>query len=466
MFGVGLGVLMATLDTSIVNISLPTLVQELHTDFATVQWVVVSYVLVLTSLMLSAGRIGDLFGKKRLYMGGLSLFSLASLLCGLAPSVGWLIAFRALQGLGAAGCQALGAAIITEVFPASERGRAMGVIGGIVSVGIALGPPLGGVLIAVAGWPSIFLVNVPIGLIALVTVSRTVPALARPSDGQRFDLAGAAFLFFTLAAYALGMTAGQNWGFADFRIAALLLAAAVGLGIFITWQAKAAQPLLFLGLFRNLLLSLNLVMGCLAFIVVASFFIMPFFLQLVLGYSTAEMGLLIMVVPLLMGVIAPLAGSLSDRLGARGISLAGLLIMAGGCLALSTVHADMGWAGYMLRAVPIGVGLGLFQAPNNSAILGSVKREDLGITGGLLALSRTLGHTTGIPLIGVLFTTLVLNFAGLAVMSDPALVPASALVAGVRGTFRITAMISLLAAGLSLAALIIDRRVRKGVQDR
>ena len=222
MLGVGLGVLMFTLDTSIVNIALPTLVQVLHTDFATIQWVVLSYLLVLTAVVLGAARLGDIMGKKRLYMGGLALFTLSSLLCGLAPTVGWLIAFRTLQGMGAVMISALGAAIVTEAFPSAERGRALGIIGATVSLGIALGPSIGGVLIGLSGWRSIFLVNVPIGIFALFVVARFVGegnvtntrSQKQPAQPQHFDWLGAVLMTATLICFSLGMTNGQYQGLA------------------------------------------------------------------------------------------------------------------------------------------------------------------------------------------------------------------------------------------------------------
>src|ERR671933_1238121 len=176
MLGIGLGVLMFTLDTSIVNIALPTLVKQLNTSFATIQWVVLSYLLIVTALVLGAARLGDMLGKKRLYLIGLIIFTISSLLCGLAPDVGWLIGFRALQGLGAVFISALGAAIITEVFPDSERGRALGIIGAVVSLGVALGPTVGGLLIGIAGWRTIFWVNLPICIFATLIILRFVPS--------------------------------------------------------------------------------------------------------------------------------------------------------------------------------------------------------------------------------------------------------------------------------------------------
>ena len=460
MFGVGMGVFMATLDASIVNISLPTLVKDLNTDFATIEWVVLSYTLVLTSLILGAARLGDMYDKKKLYLAGLALFTLSSLLCGLAPNVYWLIGFRALQGLGAAMAQALGTAIITEVFPVSERGRALGIIGTTVSTGIAIGPPLGGLLIGLFGWQSIFLVNLPVSILALFVVSRFVPSSStRP--GQRFDGAGAVVLFFTLACYALGMTIGQYEGFSSAATRMLLLSALAGLALFLFLERRVAQPMVDLSLFRNILFSLNLVMGFLVFVVMGGMFIMPFFLQLVKGFSTQQVGLLLMVNPITMGLIAPIAGTLSDRFGSRGISLIGLVMIIIGCLTVSTLNPSITAGGFILRMLPFAIGLGMFQSPNNSAIMGAAPRDRLGVSSGLLALSRTLGTTTGLPMMGAVFTSLVVASANLGPAVDITTAPANALVYGINGTYRLAAFFVLGAVVLATMALLIDSRRKK-----
>ena len=458
MTGIGLGVFMATIDVSIVNISLPTLVRQLHTDFATVQWVVISYVLMLTSFMLTVARLGDMIGKKQVCMTGVTLFTLASILCGLSPGAGWLIAFRALQGLGGSMMQAVGMAIIIEIFPSSERGRALGIIGGIVSVGLAMGPPLGGMLIGLAGWRSIFLVNVPLGLITAAVVGRYVHLPPVAGARPRFDLAGAMILLVTLACYALGMTLGQRFHFQDFRVLMLLGGSAAGLGLFITVESRVCQPMIDLGLFKNVLFSLNLVMGFLSFMANAGIFVIPFFLQMVMGYSTTQVGLMLMVIPMGMGLAAPWAGILSDRFGPRGISLIGLLVISAGCLAISCLHPGLGVTGLVLRMFPLGIGMGIFQSPNNSAIMGEVPRHHLGVASGLLGLSRTLGNTSGIPLIGALFTVMALNGASPGPGFDITTAPAVALVRGISGTFRISALIIFAAAGLSAVAFLMDRR--------
>ncbi len=465
LLGLCLGVFMSTLDSSIVNISLPTLVKTFGTTFATIQWVALSYLLVITSMMLGIARLADMTGKKKLYMTGLLLFTLGSLLCGLSPSVGWLIGFRALQGSGAVMMTALGSAIITEIFPSNERGRALGIIGGAVSVGIALGPMLGGVLIGKLGWQSVFLVNVPVGIITFLLVWRLVPPSKRGNPDQRFDFAGALILLVTLGCYALGTTLGQDKGLGNPLVLGMLIASGLGLGLFLLVESRVEQPMIDLGMFRDLLFSINLLMGFLMFIMIAGLFIMPFFLELVEGYRTEQVGLMMAVFPVAMGLFAPLSGTLSDRFGSRVISLIGLIIIIIGCLLTSTLHQDMSILGYILRIAPLGIGVGMFNSPNNSAIMGAAPRERLGVASGLMALSRTLGQSSGLPLIGALFTTLVLAHSNLAPGMDITTAPAHALVSGVNGSFRVMAVVIFLATVLAVIALLIDQRRQREAGD-
>ncbi|WP_245590022.1 MFS transporter [Desulfonatronum lacustre] len=458
MIGVNMMVFMATLDMSIVNVALPSLAKQLDTDFATVQWVILSYVLVVASLLLLVSRLGDMRGKKGIFSLGLGLFTLASLLCGLAPSVGWLIFFRALQGVGAAMSQALGIAIVTELAPPSRRGRAIGLIGATVAMGLALGPSLGGLIIEFIGWRWIFLINVPLGIAAQWIIAKYMPALPPRQGGQRFDIPGAIIAALTLAAYSMGMTLGQKTGFSAPMSMSLLAVATIGLMAFILVERRVQQPMIDMKLFRNPLFSINLVMSLLVFISLSAGFIMPFFLQYAQGRPPSEVGLLMMAIPLSMGLVAPFAGALSDHFGPRGLSLLGLLILISGCLAVSTLSLDTPWWGFVLRVLPVGLGVGLFQAPNNSAIMGAVPLERLGVASGLLNYSRVFGQTTGLPMIGSIFTLSVVSATLEPVRTDFAAVPPEALSAGIAGAYQFLALLLLVAVGLGIAAWIIDHR--------
>ena len=448
LLGVGLGVFMSTLDVGIINVAMPTFVQAFHTNFPTTQWAVLSYQLVSSGLVLGATRLGDMWGKKSLYQAGLALFTFSSLLCGLAPGIEWLIGFRALQGLGAVFISGLGLAIITEVFPSSERGRAVGIIGSVVSLGIAFGPSAGGLLLNWLGWHSIFFINLPLGIIATFLVARVVPPSVRIQGKQKFDFFGAILALLTLGSFGLGMTMGQSQGFSSINALVLLAIAALSFMTFLVVEARIEQPLLELHLFRNLQLSMSLLSGWLAFIVIGgSLLIVPFFLEGVKQYSTVKVGLLLAVSPVLSGLIAPLAGTLSDRFGTRLISSIGLGLMIGGCLAISTFDAQITEFGYISRYFIYGIGLGLFQSPNNSSVMGAVPRERLGIASGLLSLSRTSGNTVGVALIGAVFGALIASMAGGA---DVSVAPPEAIVIGFQGTFRFAALILCVAAVASV----------------
>jgi EmrB/QacA subfamily drug resistance transporter len=456
MLGIGVGILMVTIDFSIINISLPTLVREFDTNFATVQWVVLSYVLIITSLMLGMARLGDMYGKKRIFACGVVVFTLGSLLCGMAANVGWLIGARAFQGLGGVMIQALGMAIVTQVFPVSERGRALGVVGGIVSTGLALGPALGGVIIGTLGWRWIFWVNVPIGVVCWFMAVRFLPSSPVTEKGARFDSLGALLICLALTAYALGMTFGQRMGFSEPLVLGLLGAAAIGVAGFIMVQRRVKWPTMNLDLFKDRLFGVNLTMSFLVFITLGTSLVVPFFMDLVMGLNTMEMGLMMMVVPIGMGVISPFAGVLTDRHGPRVISILGLLVTVGGCIAMTTIHKDITMGGLVLRVIPLGIGLGLFQSPNNTAVMSAAPPKHLGVASGLLALSRTLGNTSGVPLAGALFTTVVLAAAGLGAGALVTSASPEALTQGVRGVYIAAAVLDLAAAVLAVVAWRMD----------
>ena len=455
---IGLGVFMGALDMSIINISLPTLLEELNTKFATIQWVFIGYNLVLTAAMLGAARIGDMYGKNRLYNWGLFFFTLSSLLCGFSPDVGWLIAFRILQGFGAVMMYALGNAIIVEIFPPQERGRALGIIGSVASVGISLGPAIGGLIIGMVGWRWIFLVKVPLGVIALFAALKFLPHIPPLRTGQRFDLIGALTIFTTLGCFALGMTFAQDQGLSDGFVLALLFISAAGVISFLKIEKKVSDPMVDLTLFRNIPFGLNLMMGLFSFITLGGVFIIPFFLQLVKQYTPQEIGLIMMVTPVSVALFSLLSGVLSDRFGTRGLSMVGLFMMAFGCLSISTLNAEVGVAGYLIRMAPLGLGLGLFQSPNNSAIMGEAPPERLGVASGLLSLTRSLGQTTGMPIMGAIFTASLLASAETTTFSGITDAPPEALVSGLTTTYRIGGIFMLVSTTLTMMALWMNKR--------
>ena len=401
-----------------VNVALPSLVKTFQTDFNVVQWVVLAFLLATGTLLPIVGKLADMFGKKKLYVSGYVVFTLGSLLCGFAPSIYALIAFRAVQGLGAAFLTALSLAIITDTFPAEERGRAIGISGSLLSVGIVVGPTLGGLLIDAVSWRWIFFLAVPLGLAGTLLAQRVIQSYHVSSE-RRFDVGGAALLFLALLSLLLALTVGQDLGFTHSYMLGLFAASAVLSALFVVVEMRVEEPVLELSLFRIPQLSVSLVTGFMTFVAISgTVFLMPFYLTDVLGYSPRSVGLLLSVVPVVLVVVTPLAGVAADRFGERPVALIGLVFLTGGYFALSTLTVETSALGYVLRFLPIGLGMGIFQTPNNSAIMGSVPPERSGVAGGLLALTRTVGQSTGIAVLGTLWAARTLAEAGVSKTVD------------------------------------------------
>jgi len=458
---VGMGVFLATIDGSIVNISLPTLVSSFQTDFALVQWVVLSYLLTVTTLMLGIGRMADIYGKKPIYTAGFIVFTIGSVLCGLSPTIYTLIGFRILQGIGAAMIMALGMAIVTEAFPRSERGRALGITGTIVSVGIAVGPTLGGLIVKNLSWHWIFFVNLPIGILGTWMVTRYVPSF-KPVGGQRFDYWGALTLCISLLSLLVALTLGQRVGFGDGTVLLLVGMFVLFLATFLFIELRVEQPMIDLRLFRNGLFSVSLATGFIIFICLSgTLILMPFYIQNVLGYDPQQTGLLMATVPVALGIIAPISGNLSDRFGSRPITVAGLIMLTIGFLAVSSLDAETTTLGYVLRFLPVGLGVGMFQSPNNSAIMGAAPRNRLGIASGMLAVTRTLGQTTGIAVLGALWAGQVFKHAGEVIAGGATAAPVVAQVFALRDTFVIVSVLIFAALLLSIWGLREERKQKR-----
>jgi len=338
LFGLSLAILMSSIDTSIVNIGLPTIARALHASFASVQWIAISYMLVVTTLIVGIGRLGDLLGKRRLFLIGIAGFTLASLLCALAPSIGILIFARAVQGAGGAIIMALPFALHSDVVPKEQAGWTMGLLTSMVSLGIALGPALGGVLIGACGWPVIFLVNVPFGLLAFYVAWRILPASsAHAAVGQRFDWPGMLILAVALACYDLGVTFSEAQGM-TLGIIALLAAALLCVVLFVVIELHVEFPLLNLRMFRNRILSVSLCMSVLLFAVLQGVnLVLPFILTQAAGFSIIGAGLVMMAGPVATALFGVPAGKVAERFGTRSAMIAGTTIMAIGCLLWTTL---------------------------------------------------------------------------------------------------------------------------------
>ncbi|MCM2417204.1 MFS transporter [Streptomyces sp. RKAG293] len=450
--GLSLSMLLSSLGTSVANVALPTLAQAFTASFQQVQWIVLAYLLAITTVIVSVGRLGDLIGRRRLLLGGILLFTAASVLCGLAPTLWSLIAARAAQGLGAAIMMALTMAFVGETVPKARTGSAMGLLGTMSAVGTALGPSLGGALIAGPGWRAIFLVNAPLGLLALFLAHRHLPAdRQRPgTDRAAFDRVGTLLLALTLAAYALAMTMGRG-SFGSLNVG-LLVAAAVGVGLFVRAESRAASPLIRLTMFRDPALSASLAMSTLvSTVMMATLVVGPFYLARALGLHEALVGLVLSVGPLVAALTGVPAGRIADRFGAPRMTVLGLVAMTAGSLVLSLTPASLGIAGYLVPIVVITAGYAVFQTANNTAVMTDVPPDRRGVISGMLNLSRNLGLITGASVMGAVF-------ALAAATNDITTAAPDAVATGMRITFAVAAALIAVALVIAVGGRALARR--------
>jgi EmrB/QacA subfamily drug resistance transporter len=434
--------LMATLDGSIVNIALPAIQNEFRVDLTTIEWVVVAYLLVVGCLLLPFGRLGEVLTFKRVYLVGFTVFTLGSVCCGAAPNVVALVGFRVVQAVGAAMIMAMGPAIVARTFPAGERGRALGLNAISVSIGLSLGPALGGILTQVATWRAIFLINAPVGLLAIAWAARVLPA-ETPGRGQSFDVGGAALSGSALFALLLALSNGQQWGWNSPPIIGLLIAFVVLGAAFIVAERGSVQPMIDLALFRIRPFSAGLASVGVAFSgLFTATFLLPFLLQQGSGFSPMQAGLLLTPVPITMALVAPFSGAASDRFGPRILASAGMAIMVLGLLSLIQLPVDFGLPDLVWRLVLLGLGQGMFMSPNSSAVLGSVPRSRVGTASGTLAQMRVTGQTLGIALSGAIVATrLPVHLAELGGGTPTAALRSAALAGAIHDAFVVAAVV-------------------------
>jgi EmrB/QacA subfamily drug resistance transporter len=452
LISLSLSMLMSSLDTSIANAGLPTLAQAFTASFQAVQWIVLAYLLAITTLIVSVGRLGDIIGRRLLLLAGICLFTVASLLCGIAPTLWLLIAARVVQGLGAAIMMALTVALAGETVPKTKTGSAMGLLGTMSAIGTTLGPSLGGILISGLGWRTIFLINLPLGILNFLLAHRYLPVdrLEPKTDRTKFDKVGTLLLALTLAAYALAMTIGRG-RFGSLNLA-LLLAAVFGSVLFVLVEARTASPLIRLTMFRNPVLSASLTTSALvATVMMATLVVGPFYLSGALKLQTAFVGLVLSVGPLVAALAGMPAGRIVDRFGAQRMTLVGLSGIGTGSFILSLIPARFGIAGYIVPIIVITANYALFQAANNTAIMTDIYPDQRGVISGMLSLSRNLGLITGVSVMGAVF-------ALASATSDFTTAHPEAVATGMRVTFAVAAILIVVALAIAIGSQDLWRR--------
>lgn len=396
---------MSTLDGSIVNIALPVLSKQMGLPIAQIEWVTTGYLMAICAAILFFGKLGDIVGKIAIFKIGTVIFIIGSLLCGLSSSLPFLIVSRIVQALGASMTMANSQGIITDIFPARERGKALGLIGTFVALGSIAGPSLGGIIISSLGWEYIFLVNIPIGLFAIIMGWKVLPKdLVRVK--AKIDVPGSSLFALFIVTLFAGLLLGQQYGYNNFWILSSLIAAAVILVLFLRVELIRSEPLLQLSLFKNVSFSLSILCGFLVFTANFCFnIIAPFYAQNMLDLSPHYAGLLLMLLPICMVIVSPLSGALSDKIGSELLTFVGLIVMVIAQFGLANLHAGSSLIVVGTWIAMLGIGSGLFQSPNNSLVMSQVPRNQLGSAGSVNSLVRNIGMVVGITVA----TTILFN---------------------------------------------------------
>lgn len=400
-----IGAFMGQLDASIVTLAFPALEDEFAASIGAVTWVGLTYLLVLVGLVAPIGRLADMAGRKLLYTYGFAVFIVGSALCGFAPNLLALNVFRALQAVGAAMLQANSVAIIYAAMPRDKLGRGIGIQGAAQALGLALGPTVGGLLVQAGGWRWIFWVNVPMGIAGVILGWLFIPRSRDLVRRGRFDWAGLALFFPAVAALLAAISLGNDAGWTSPWILALFAFAALTLAAFLLRERATASPMLPLALFRRLPFTAGIGSGLLSYLVMfGTLFVVPFYLQRALEVSPGRSGLILTAMPVVLGVMAPLAGRWADRVGPRPLTVSGMTISALALAGLALLKSDMTLL--LAGLVLLGIGMGLFTPPNNAAIMAAAPADQSGVAAGILNMTRGVGTALGLAATGLVFAAI------------------------------------------------------------
>jgi EmrB/QacA subfamily drug resistance transporter len=398
---------MLMLDNTVVNVALPSIQRDLHASLAALEWTVNAYTLTLAVLLVTGGRLGDIFGRRRMFLFGVIVFGLASLAIGFAPSDSALVAFRAVQGVGAAFMMPATLSIITQAFPAEQRGTAIGTWAGVSALALAIGPVVGGFLTEYVSWRAIFFINPPIAVAAVaVTLFATRESRDETVD-RTVDYAGIAAITIGLTALVLALIQGNSWGWGSARIVSLLVLAAIALTAFAVIERRVKAPMVDFAFFHSRTsLGANLVAFLISFAMFAQFFFLTLYMQNILHYTPLQTGVRFLPSTIVIIVMAPLAGRLTDRVGSRPLMTLGLTIVAGALLIQSRLTVHSGYGLLLPGFVLMGLGMGLVMSPMSTAAMNAVDRSKAGAASGVLSMTRMVGSTFGVAVMGALVATI------------------------------------------------------------
>lgn len=449
-----IGALMAAIDSTIVILGLPDMMIKLHASLVEMIWVIMGYILVSTVFLLTFGRIADMLGRVRMYNLGFVIFTVGSALCGFSANATQLILFRLVQGSGAAMMVVNSVALITEVFPPNERGKALGINAITFSFGGVAGPILGGLILSLADWRWIFFINVPVGLLGAIWGYRVLHEISARKQGEQFDFVGALAFSVGLTALLIALTMGIEFSFTSTPILLLFGLFLLGLAFFIWWERRAANPVLDLSLFNNRIYNFSVLSAMLQSLALfAVNFLIVFYLQGVLGYDPLKAALLLIPLPVMTSIVAPLGGNIADRIGARIPASVGLLIQGAALVWFTRITPAMPYWQIAVGLGLMGFGGGLFYPPNTSAAMNASPQNRLGIASGTLATLRQAGMVTSFALsLAVAASSLPRDvmmdlFVGNNVTLGSA--PMQAFVTGMHSAFFVSTALILVAAAIS-----------------
>lgn len=398
---------MIMLDNTVVNVALPSIQNDLGASLSSLEWTVNAYTLSFAVLLVTGGRLGDIFGRRRVFLSGVVVFAGSSALIGLAPTQEWLIAGRALQGAGAAFMMPGTLSIISNTFPPAERGRAIGTWAGVSALALAIGPAVGGALTEYVSWRAIFFLNLPVAVGAIVVTLFAVHESFDKTVEKKVDVAGIATLSVGLSALVLALVEGNSWGWGSIEVIALIATAVIGLAAFALVELRSRVPMVQFEFFRSrTFLGANTVAFIVSFSMLAMFFFVALYMQNILGYSALEAGIRFLPSTVVIIFAAPIAGRLADRIGPKPLMAAGLALAAIALYLESNITATSGYSALLVPFMIMGLGMGLTMSPMSTAAMNAVPATKAGVASGILSMSRMVGGTFGVAAIGALFQSL------------------------------------------------------------
>jgi EmrB/QacA subfamily drug resistance transporter len=398
---------MIMLDNTVVNVALPSIQRSLHASTTSIEWTVNAYTLTFAVLLVTGGRLGDIFGRRKIFITGVVVFAFSSGAIGFSPNDTWLVAWRAVQGVGAAMMMPATLSIITNAFPPAERGKAIGTWAGVSALALAIGPVLGGFLVESVSWQSIFFLNLPVAVGAVLVSLFAVRESRDESASQRIDVPGVLALTTGLSALILALVQGNSWHWGSTRVLALFAIAAIALTAFPLIERRQPSPMVDFSFFRSrTFLGANIVAFIVSFAMLAMFFFMALYMQNVLGYTPLQAGLRFLPSTVMIVLIAPLAGRMADRVGSRPLMTFGLLAVSGALLLLSRLTVSSGYATLLPGFVLMGVGMAFVMSPMSTAAMNAVEQAKAGVASGVLSMNRMVGGTFGVAVLGAMVATL------------------------------------------------------------